>query len=117
MRQESLKQILFREDVPTDVKDVIKEYIQDTDSAEKLVENNEILSTVLETSPVGISLFTGPILGWTNDALAQMIGYKSDFLSGKKARILLRDLRCRPGGPGFRLREPVQCCELKAGHI
>ncbi|MHA2244697.1 MAG: PAS domain S-box protein [Candidatus Hodarchaeales archaeon] len=91
MRQESLKQILFREDVPTDVKDVIKEYIQDTDSTEKLVEDNEILSTVLETSPVGISLFTGPILGWINNTLAQMIGYKSDFLRGKKTRILFSD--------------------------
>ncbi len=90
MGHDQLKQIIFREDVPTDVKDVIKEYLQDTPrtSAEKLVEDNEILSTVLETSPVGIGLFTGPILGWTNDALAQMIGYKSDFLSGKKIRIL-----------------------------
>ncbi|MFX0066409.1 MAG: hypothetical protein ACFFC7_29975 [Candidatus Hermodarchaeota archaeon] len=52
MTQEQIEQILERNDVPSDVRQILTEYFQQ--EKRKLVEENRILSAVLETSPVGI---------------------------------------------------------------
>ncbi|MHA2244698.1 MAG: PAS domain S-box protein [Candidatus Hodarchaeales archaeon] len=90
MGHEQLQKILDREDIPSDVKEKIKDYLLETSfpPREKIIEDNELLSAILEASPVGICLFIGSIIGWTNNTMTRVLGYNEDSLNNQEARIL-----------------------------
>ncbi|NOX32888.1 MAG: response regulator [Deltaproteobacteria bacterium] len=46
------------------------------------------MKAILESSPAGIGIVKSRVLGWSNDLLYSMLGYKPGFLKGKNTRIL-----------------------------
>ncbi|MFA5905346.1 MAG: ATP-binding protein [Desulfobacula sp.] len=51
----------------------------------------EEMKIILDSSPVGMAIVKNRILGWANDIFHTMLGYESDDLKGKNARILYAD--------------------------
>ncbi len=55
---------------------------------DKISLNAEQMQAVLTSSPAGIGIVTGQILGWANENLYAMLGYEYDSLNGKNIQIL-----------------------------
>ncbi len=53
-----------------------------------LKEEEQLTKTILSASPVGIGYTINRILGWANEAMYKMTGYKPEETLGKSARIL-----------------------------
>ena len=49
------------------------------------------MRVMLESSPAGIGIVKGRVLGWTNDILCSMLGYEPNALKGKNTRIFYND--------------------------
>ncbi|MFX0185284.1 MAG: PAS domain S-box protein [Candidatus Hodarchaeota archaeon] len=90
MKQAQIEQILKRDDVPSDVRQILTKYFRQ--EQKKLIEDNRILSAVLETSPVGIALIVGNSLGWTNSTMTQLLGYEIDSLNESRFQDLFPNL-------------------------
>jgi PAS domain S-box-containing protein len=57
--------------------------------AEETLKTREaMLHGIFAAAPIGIGMVRNRILGWTNTALQEMLGYSSDELNGKNARVL-----------------------------
>ena len=51
----------------------------------------EEMKIILDSSPVGMAIVKGSILGWTNNVFHTMLGYEPESLKGKHVRILFVD--------------------------
>ncbi len=49
------------------------------------------MEVILDSSPAGIGIVKGRVLGWTNTIFHKMFGYEPGFLKGKNTRILYGD--------------------------
>jgi two-component system NtrC family sensor kinase len=57
--------------------------------AEDALKRSEAtLRSILRAASIGIGLVTNRVIGWTNDAFQEMVGYSGDELVGETARIL-----------------------------
>ncbi len=57
--------------------------------AEEALKTREaMLHGIFAAAPIGIGMVRNRILGWTNTALQEMLGYSADELNGQSARIL-----------------------------
>jgi len=54
----------------------------------RLEESEERLKRVFQASPLGMGLFKDRIMQWHNDAMSKMLGYKSEEIIGKDARMI-----------------------------
>ena len=59
----------------------------------ELSKSENTLRTVLTTSPLGIGLTEGRVLGWHNQAMSQMLGYGPGELEGQDIQVLYPDKR------------------------
>ena len=57
-------------------------------SEEALRQSEALMKSIFQAAPIGIGLVYNRVLGWTNDLVARMLGYSSEELAGKSARIL-----------------------------
>ncbi|MCP4719285.1 MAG: PAS domain-containing protein, partial [Desulfobacteraceae bacterium] len=48
----------------------------------------EQMKVILESSPAGIGVVKGRVLGWANENFYEMLGYETGSLVGKNVRIL-----------------------------
>jgi PAS domain S-box-containing protein len=62
--------------------------IQTTQAEEALARSEATLRSIFRVAPVGILLVSQRVLLWVNDRICEMLGYSSDELIGKNARIL-----------------------------
>lgn len=58
------------------------------DRTSELTRSEETLRTILNASPLGISIARGRILGWHNEAMSRMLGYPQGELEGQDIKVL-----------------------------
>jgi two-component system cell cycle sensor histidine kinase/response regulator CckA len=58
---------------------------------ETLRESEQRMKAILRASPVGIGLAMNRTINWANETLSRMLGYQSEELMGRTARILYQD--------------------------
>ncbi|HTZ38747.1 MAG TPA: PAS domain S-box protein, partial [Syntrophales bacterium] len=67
-------------------------YLQDITerrrSEQALRQSEALLKSIFQAAPIGIGLVYNRVLGWSNEQVASLVGYKSEELAGKSARIL-----------------------------
>jgi len=66
--------------------------ISELKQAQKALRKNEaLLASILRAAPIGVGMVRNRVLGWVNEGMTSLIGYRSDEMVGKSARILYPD--------------------------
>jgi PAS domain S-box-containing protein len=57
-------------------------------SEQALRQGEALLKSIFQAAPIGIGLVYNRVLGWSNEQVSSLVGYRSEELAGKSARIL-----------------------------
>jgi len=70
------------------VRDITEKKLEE----EKLIEAQQLLSSILSNSPVGIAKIRERVIIWVNDMLCRLTGYTKDELEGMNTLIAFEDM-------------------------
>lgn len=72
-----------KEGIPSGYWAIVRDVTEKKFEEERLIETQQLLSSILFASPVGIAKIKGGIFIWVNDKLCRLTGYAKDELEGK----------------------------------
>jgi len=72
---------------------ILRNAVQRRRAQETLKLDNEIMNSVLMSSPMGMCLFQGRTITWANRKMHSILGYEEEFLSGRDCLTLFTDIR------------------------